>query len=280
VALQSVLSLQTRPVPRTVPVGACRECGLRDECLAEGLSNLEVQRLSELTGTRRRVRRGEVLFRVGDGFDAIYPIRFGFFKTRVTADDGREQVTGFPMPGDVLGLDAISAACFQSDAMALEDAEVCVLPFDRVERLSREVQGLQRQLHRFLSREIVRNHDLMLLLGTMRAEQRVAAFLVNLSERLAQRGFSAREFILRMTREDIGNYLGLKLETVSRLFSRLHEEGVVCVEQKKLRINELERLHALAGSSGTESRRRLTQRELISREKNGQQDGRPTSPRP
>lgn len=245
-ALQSVPSLQKLPARFAPQSGQCRECGLREGCLAEGLSSAEVQRLSELLSTRRRVRRGELLYRAGDVFDAVYPIRFGFFKTRVTADDGREQITGFPMPGDILGFDAISGACFESDAMALEDAEVCVVPFDGLERLSHEVQGLQRQLYRVLSREIVRDHGLMLLLGTMRAEQRVAAFLLSLSERLAQRGFSAREFILRMTREEIGNYLGLKLETVSRVFSRLHEDRVVCVDQKKLRIDDFARLRELS----------------------------------
>ena len=210
-----------------------------------------MDQLSGMVATRRRVRRGESLFRAGDTFEAVYPIRVGFFKSRITADDGREQVTGFPMPGDILGFDAISTGRFQCDAIALEDAEVCVVPFERLETLSREFGALQQQLHRVLSREIVRDQGVMLLLGTMRAEQRIGTFLLNLSQRLQQRGFSPSEFILRMTREEIGNYLGMKLETVSRALSKLQEAGVVAVEQKHLRIDDLQRLREIAGASCT-----------------------------
>lgn len=227
----------------------CGDCGLHDICLVEGLSPTDLDRLTGMVATRRRVRRGEPLFRSGDRFDAVYPIRLGFFKTRVSSDDGREQVTGFPMPGDILGFDAISAGAFQCDAIALEDAEVCVVPFDRLESLSREFTPLQRQLHRVLSREIVRDQGVMMLLGTMRAEQRIATFVLNLSQRFAQRGFSPREFILRMTREEIGNYLGLKLETVSRTFSKLQEEGVIAVDQKRLTLVDTNRLREIAGAT-------------------------------
>lgn len=230
----------------------CGDCGLRDVCLVEGLTPAELDRLTGMVATRRRVRRGEPLFRAGDRFDAVYPIRLGFFKSRVVSDDGREQVTGFPMPGDILGFDAISSTHFQCDAIALEDAEVCVVPFDRLESLTREFSTLQRQLHRVLSREIVRDQGVMMLLGTMRADQRIATFVLNLSQRFQQRGFSPREFILRMTREEIGNYLGLKLETVSRTFSRLQEEGLIAVEQKRLRIEDLDRLREVAGASCAE----------------------------
>jgi CRP/FNR family transcriptional regulator len=214
----------------------CGDCGLHDICLVEGLSPNELDRLSGMVATRRRVKRGEPLFRAGDRFDAVYPIRLGFFKTRVTSDDGREQVTGFPMPGDILGFDAISVGSSQCDAIALEDAEVCVVPFEKLESLTREFNGLQRQ-------------GVMMLLGTMRAEQRIATFVLNLSQRFAQRGFSPREFILRMTREEIGNYLGLKLETVSRTLSKLQEEGVIAVEQKRLSIENAARLREIAGAT-------------------------------
>jgi CRP/FNR family transcriptional regulator len=227
----------------------CGDCGLHDICLVEGLSPAELDRLTGMVSTRRRVKRGEPLFRAGDRFDAVYPIRLGFFKTRVTSDDGREQITGFPMPGDIVGFDAISAGSFQCDAIALEDAEACVVPFEKLESLTREFNGLQRQVHRVLSREIVRDQGVMMLLGTMRAEQRIATFVLNLSQRFAQRGFSAREFILRMTREEIGNYLGLKLETVSRTFSKLQDDGVIAVEQKRLRIEDMNRLREIAGAT-------------------------------
>jgi CRP/FNR family transcriptional regulator, anaerobic regulatory protein len=245
--------LAAQPIPAENVASAhaisCGDCGLRDVCLVEGLTLSELDRLAGMVATRRRVRRGETLFRAGDRFEAVYPIRLGFFKSRVTADDGREQVTGFPMPGDILGFDAISTGQFQCDAIALEDAEVCVVPFDRLELLSREFTALQHQLHRVLSREIVRDQGVMMLLGTMRAEQRIATFLLNLSQRLQQRGFSPREFILRMTREEIGNFLGLKLETVSRAFSKLQDDGIISVEQKRLRIDAFDRLRDAAGAS-------------------------------
>lgn len=229
----------------------CSSCGLRDVCLVEGLSAGELDRLTGMVSQRRRVRRGEALFRTGDAFDAVYPVHYGFFKTRVTSDDGREQITGFPMPGDVLGFDAISSGSFQCDAIALEDAEVCVVPFSGLESLSREFDTLQRQLHRVLSREIVRDQGVMMLLGTMRAEQRVATLLLSLSRRFEQRGFSAIDFNLRMTREEIGNFLGLKLETVSRTLSRLHDDGLIAVEGRRLRIVDAARLHDIVGLSSS-----------------------------
>ena len=140
------------------------------------------------------------------------------------------------MTGEVLGLDGISTERHSCNAIALEDSEVCVIPFSRLEELSRQVESLQHQFHKIMSREIVRDHGVMMLLGSMRAEERLAAFLLNMSQRFTARGFSPSEFHLRMTRDEIGSYLGLKLETVSRAFSRFQEEGLVAVQQKHIRI--------------------------------------------
>jgi len=145
-------------------------------------------------------------------------------------------VTGFHMAGELMGMDGIGTERHTCDAVALEDSEVCVIPFERLEVLSREMEALQRHFHKVMSREIVREHGVMLLLGSMRAEERLAAFLLNLSQRLSTRGYSPSEFILRMTREEIGSYLGLKLETVSRVFSKFQEEGSIAVQQKNIRI--------------------------------------------
>lgn len=158
------------------------------------------------------------------------------FKTCIASEDGRDQVTGFQMAGEIIGLDGIVDDHHTCDAIALEDAEVCVMPFDRIEELSREVPALQSHVHKIMSREIVREHGVMLLLGSMRAEERLATFLLNLVQRLHARGFSQSELILRMTREEIGSYLGLKLETVSRAFSKFAEEGLVEVKQRHVRI--------------------------------------------
>jgi CRP/FNR family transcriptional regulator len=206
------------------------------------LSDEEMQRIDTLITTRRKVKRKTALFRTGEKFHALYAIRTGVFKTCVTAEDGRDQVTGFQMAGEIVGLDGIVNDQHTCDAIALEDSEVCVLPFDRIGELSREVGALQHHLHRVMSREIVREHGVMLLLGTMRAEERLAAFLLNLVQRLQARGFSRSELVLRMTRQEIGSYLGLKLETVSRTFSRFAEEGILEVHQRLVRIADVDRL--------------------------------------
>jgi len=193
------------------------------------------------------VKRGEALYRSGDPFNSLYAIRTGFFKSNVLLEDGRDQVTGFFMPGEIMGLDGIGQDRHSCNATALEDGEVCVIPFVRLEELSREVRNLQHQFHKVMSREIVRDQGVMMLLGSMRAEERLAAFLLNLSQRFLARGYSPAEFHLRMTREEIGSYLGLKLETVSRLFSKFQEENLVSVQQKHIRITDVEGLKRLLG---------------------------------
>ena len=215
---------------------ACSNCNLRELCLPVGFSDQELQRLDSLVAVRRTVHRGESLFRNGDPFEAVYAVRTGFFKTRVSSEDGRDQVTGFQMAGELLGLDGIGTDHHTCDAIALEDSQVCVIPYGQLEHLSREFTDLQRQFHRIMSREIVRDHGVMLLLGSMRAEERLAAFLLNLTQRLQARGFSPSSLILRMTREEIGTYLGLKLETVSRCFSKFQEDGVLQVRARQIRI--------------------------------------------
>jgi CRP/FNR family transcriptional regulator len=215
---------------------ACSNCNLRELCMPMGLNDSEMQRIDEVVATRRKVARGDNLFRNGEKFNALYAIRTGFFKTCISSEDGRDQVTGFQMAGEIIGLDGIVSDHHTCDAIALEDAEVCVMTFDRIEELSREISALQRHVHKIMSREIVRENGVMLLLGSMRAEERLAAFLLNLVQRLHARGFSQSELILRMTREEIGSYLGLKLETVSRTFSKFAEDGIVEVKQRHVRI--------------------------------------------
>jgi CRP/FNR family transcriptional regulator, anaerobic regulatory protein len=234
--------------PASIKV-ACSNCNLRELCLPIGLEPEELARIDAVISARRRVRRKTALFRTGDKFNALYAIRTGVFKTCLTADDGRDQVTGFQMAGEIIGLDGIVNDHHTCDAIALEDAEVCVLPFDRIGELSRDVSALQHHLHRVMSREIVREHGVMLLLGTMRAEERLAAFLLNLAQRLQARGFSRSEMVLRMTRQEIGSYLGLKLETVSRTFSRFAEEGMIAVHQRHVRILDVDRLGKLLSPS-------------------------------
>jgi CRP/FNR family transcriptional regulator len=155
------------------------------------------------------------------------------------------------MAGELLGLDGIGDATHSCDAVALEDSQVCVIPFGRLEELAQEFAGLQREFHRVMSREIVRDHGVMLLLSSMTAEERVAAFLLNLAGRLEARGFSPSAFVLRMTRAEIGAYLGLKLETVSRAFSKLHDDGVLAVHQREVRIVDAAALRQLVSDDAS-----------------------------
>lgn len=198
---------------------------------------------------KRRVRLGEFLYRSGTPFHCLYAVRAGMFKTILLDSEGREQVTGFHMTGEVLGLDGIEQEICQSNAVALEDGEVWEIPFSRLEALCRQEPGMQRMFHRLMSREIQRDYLMMLLLGSMSAEERLAAFLVNLSQRLTARGYSSTRFILRMSRREIGSYLGLTLETVSRVFSRFHRDGLIRAELKAIELVDIARLRSMVGAS-------------------------------
>ena len=224
---------------------ACSNCNLKETCLPVGLKNDELAKFDELVSARRRIRRGEPLYHTDQAFDSIFAVRSGFFKTCVLDEAGREQVTGLHMTGELLGLDGISTENHSCNAVALVDSEVCVIPFSHLEGLSREIHTLQNHFHKVMSREIIRDHGVMLLLGTMRAEERLAAFLLNLSQRFTARGYSPAEFNLRMTRVEIGSYLGLKLETVSRAFSRFQETGLIEVHHKHIRILDIPGLKKL-----------------------------------
>ena len=214
-----------------------------------GIAENQMHRLDDIVTTRRSLARGETLFRAGEQFTSLYAVRTGFFKTCFSSEDGRNQVTGFQMAGELLGLDGIGTDHHTCDAVALEDSQVCVISYAQLEELSREISDLQRQFHKIMSREIVREHGVMLLLGSMRAEERVAAFLLNLTQRLRTRGFSSSDLVLRMTREEIGSYLGLKLETVSRAFSKFQDDGVLDVKQRHIQVLNADALRALVSGS-------------------------------
>ena len=228
---------------------ACSSCNLRELCLPVGVSNAQMERLDEIVTSRRAVARGEALFRSGEAFSSLFAVRTGFFKTCVSSEDGRDQVTGFQMAGELLGLDGIGTDRHTCDAVALEDSQVCIIPYHQLEDLSRELPDLQRHFHKIMSREIVRDHGVMLLLGSMRAEERLAAFLLNLTQRLRTRGFSGSSLILRMTREEIGSYLGLKLETVSRAFSHFQEAGLLTVKQRHIEVLNADGLQNLVNGT-------------------------------
>jgi CRP/FNR family transcriptional regulator, anaerobic regulatory protein len=217
-----------RPALRDVNAPTCSSCSLRKFCVSPKVDDMAGE-LDRLVGARVRLHKGDVLFRAGDRFTALYAVRMGSCKTVMLTDDGSEQVVGNHLPGDIIGIEAIAAESHGCQAVALEDSEVCTLPFDRIEALAHADAGFQHNLHRMMSREIGRERGAALMLGTMRAEQRLSWFLLDLSIRYQARGYSSTEFVLRMTREEIGSQLGLKLETVSRLFSRFHDEALIQV---------------------------------------------------
>ena len=214
----------------------CSTCQLRELCLPGGLTGRDIGRMDELVYGHKRIKRGQCLYQAGDPFHSLYAVRTGFLKSNLLLEDGRDLVTGFHMMGEVIGMDGIGTGTYASNVTALDDCEVCALPYSHLENLSRNMPSLQVHFHRMLSSEIVRARSVMLWLGSMCAEQRLAAFMLNLSQRFTARGYSPSEFYLRMTRVEIGSYLGMKHETVSRLFSRFQDDGLVSVRQRRIRI--------------------------------------------
>ena len=220
----------------------CSNCNLRDLCLPCGMKPSDVDGLDGLKFNRAKVKAGEALYHEGQPFRNIYAVRMGTFKSSLTLADGREQVSGFQMAGELMGLDGIANGAYASNSTALEDTEVCTIPYDQISGLAATSAGMQQAVSRLMSREIVREHSLMMLLGSMNAEERLAAFLLNLSQRLRLRGYSAGEFHLRMSRAEIGSYLGMKLETVSRTFSAFQQQGILEVDKRHIRILDQEAL--------------------------------------
>ncbi len=237
-----VRDASTRPVV-TLLKTTCSTCHLRELCLPCGLNVNDVDALDRLGFGRRKVMAGETLFTEGDRFIFVYAVRTGTFKSSLTLVDGREQVSGFHMAGELLGLDGVASGKHASTATALEDTEVCTIPYASLSELAATGGSeMQQMVMRLMSREIVREHSLMLLLGSMTADERLAAFLLNLSQRMKARGFSPREFHLRMSRAEIGSYLGLKLETVSRSFSAFQRQGLLEVDKRHIRITDIDGL--------------------------------------
>jgi CRP/FNR family transcriptional regulator len=242
-----------RPLHAASCTVQCSTCNMRELCLPVGLSREDLERIdNRLVASRRKVGRGETLFRTGDRFDSMYAVWTGFFKTVVGSKQGREQVTGFQMAGELIGLSGIDSGFHEVDAIALEDSQVCVIPFAEIEKIGREVPALQVQLHKMMSREIATDHQVMLQLGSMHAEERVAAFLLNLMHRLEARGFSASSVLLRMSREEIGSFLGLKLETVSRTLSKFQASGFLAVRQRQIEITDAPGLQRLLDGATAE----------------------------
>src|SRR4051812_11316418 len=246
----TITPLRVTPVRTVKAIGrpvSCSSCCLQGLCLPCGLTIDKLGDMDELTRVKRRVARGSALYRSGDSFDSLYAVHSGSFKSVGISRVGQEKVTGLHLPGEMMGLDAINSRVHGYDAIALEDSEVCVVPYTRLTQLALRVPELQASLLRILSGDISRDQGLMLLLGGMDAEQRIAAFLLSLSKRYQRLGYAATRFSLRMTREEIGSYLGLTVETVSRLFSRLQREGLLSAHQRDVELQDMAKLRELVG---------------------------------
>jgi CRP/FNR family transcriptional regulator len=244
----NVISLSTLKV-------ACKDCTLFQLCLPLGVSEADLQLLDRIIKKRRAVKPGEHLFRGGDAFTSIYAVKSGSFKTFAFAADGAEQVIGLHLPGELFGMDAISSGAHCCNAVALERSAVCEIPFDRLEELAARVPSLMRQMVRIMSKEIMRDKRAMQITKAG-AEGRLAGFLLSVAERYHERGFARDEYHLSMSRVDIGNYLGLADETVSRLFTRFKEDGLLMVERRHIRLIDVPRLRAIASGAMERASRR------------------------
>ncbi|TDV07129.1 helix-turn-helix domain-containing protein [Paraburkholderia caballeronis] len=232
----------TSSARNAAPQIGCERCSSRDLCMPPSLRDTQPAGLVGVFGNSRKIERGEAIYRAGDAFENLYVLRAGSSKTIALHRDGREQITGFQISGEFIGMEGLTTGVHTLDAIALEDSVVCAIPFRALESMSYTDRDLQRHMNWLMSREIVRESAHLMLMGSMNAEERVAAFLLNLSQRYRERGYSATEFQLRMTRDEIGCYLGLKLETVSRMLTRLQKRGLIQISGKKARIVDLDNL--------------------------------------
>ena len=228
------------------PQAGCKECNWRERCLPHGLRDNDLQRLDDLIKPYRTIRKGEALYRAGDSMRALYAVRRGTFKTTAVTEDGRVHITGFFLPSEVLGFDAITSQRHHCTAEALESSDVCEVPFERLEHLAQVIPGLQHELLAVMSREIQDDERMLIILGRMTAEERLATFLASFSRRQANLGLSATDLSLVMSRQDIGHFLGLALETVSRLMSRFQEQGLIEVVGRQVRLLDPTRMETLA----------------------------------
>jgi len=226
---------------------ACKDCGVYQLCLPPDGGEADGSILDQITKNRRIFKRGDYLFRLGHPFHSIYAIRSGSVKTYIWMDDGRVQVTGFHIAGELLGLNAINSKRYHCEARALETTSVCEIPFDQLEALVRSNLSIQYQILRIMSREMLQNQELILLLGKKNAEERLATYLIGLSRRLEQRHLSPCEFNLSMSRGDIGNYLGIAEETVCRVLSRFEEEELIELRRRYIRLRAPGRLAQIGG---------------------------------
>lgn len=225
---------------------SCKSCTLSELCLPRGLSDDEMDILDTLVEKRKPFNAGDYLFQSGQPFKKLYAIKSGSVKVVLPSEDGEQQIIGFFMPGELLGLDAMGKDKHVCSAIALETTSVCSLPYNEMQDICHDIKSLSKQFLSLISSEIGNEHQMLLTLGKKKAESRLATFLINLSNRYSRRGLASNEFNLTMSRHDISNYLGLAVETVSRLFTRLQEDNILSVDRRLVKIVDNEKLSALA----------------------------------
>ena len=225
----------------------CKECNLRELCFPHGMSDDELTNMDAVVEQPRSLHKNDFLYRGGDKAMAIYAVRSGCIKTMTESANGDEQIVGFHLAGELLGLDGFADGEYTCNAVALETSSVCELPLDQLEALGYKLPGLQKQMRRIMGKEVSKDHKLLLLLGKMTADERLASFLLSLSARMEERHWNANEFNLMMPRQDIANYLGMAVETVSRLFANFQNEKIIDVDRRHITILDMERLKAMVG---------------------------------
>ncbi len=227
----------------------CQDCSISQLCIPFSLSDNDLNQLDQIIERKKPIQKGQSLFKAGDPLRSLYAIRSGTIKCYTITEQGDEQITAFHLAGDLVGFDAINKMQHASFAQSLETSMVCEIPFEVLDELSGKMPKLRQQIMRLMSAEIKGDQSMILLLSKKNAEERLAAFLNNLSTRFAQRGFSSREFRLTMTRGDIGNYLGLTVETISRLLGRFQKNGILSVKGKYITVLNPDELCRLTGIS-------------------------------
>lgn len=242
---QRIRLVSDNPTLGCTPI-ACKDCGVYQLCLPMGLNQADSTLLDSIVKRKQVFKRGEVLYRVGQSFEYVYAIRSGSVKTYVFTDDGRVQITGFHIAGELLGLNDIDSNVYSCEARALETTSVCEVSIERFQELVEKVPAIQYQMLKIMSGEIRHNQELMLLLGKKSADERLATYLLGLSRRFEMRHYSPTQFNLSMSRSDIGNYLGLAEETVCRVLARFQDEGLITTQRRQIQVNDLAKLKTIA----------------------------------
>lgn len=230
---------------------SCKECNLRELCFPHGMNDEELNNMDMVVEQPKPLHKSDFLYRDGDSAISIYAVRSGCVKTMTESANGDEQIVGFHLPGELLGLDGFAEGSHTCNAVALETSSVCELPLNQLDALCHKLPGLQKQLRRIMGKEVSNDHKLLLLLGKMTAEERLASFLLSLSSRMEERHWKEAEFNLTMPRQDIANYLGMAVETVSRLFASFQSEKIIEVDRRHITILDLQRLKTIVGDCET-----------------------------